>query len=94
MVDAQQEFANLERSAQSAVQQPSQRRQQRLRHLVLHVLLSIGALFMILPFLWMISTSLKAPGDVFIFPPEWIPTRFAGRIMPGVGRSNRWGWPI
>jgi len=37
------------------------------------VLLSIGAFFMILPFLWMLSTSLKAPGDVFKFPPEWIP---------------------
>lgn len=51
----------------------SQRRQTWLRHAILHVLLTIGAFFMVLPFLWMISTSLKAPGDVFIFPPEWIP---------------------
>lgn len=27
----------------------------------------------ILPFLWMVSTSLKDPGSVFLFPPRWIP---------------------
>src|SRR5947208_5448616 len=28
---------------------------------------------MVGPFLWMISTSLKREGDVFAFPPQWIP---------------------
>src|SRR5687767_2199369 len=51
----------------------SHHRNTRLRHLALHMLLSFGALFMILPFVWMLSTSLKAPADVFKFPPEWIP---------------------
>jgi ABC-type glycerol-3-phosphate transport system permease component len=31
------------------------------------------ALLLILPFLWMVSTSLKVPKQVFKFPPVWIP---------------------
>ncbi|NLM54839.1 MAG: carbohydrate ABC transporter permease [Firmicutes bacterium] len=31
---------------------------------------------MLLPFFWMLSTSLKEPGAVFRFPPEWIPKPF------------------
>jgi multiple sugar transport system permease protein len=27
----------------------------------------------VMPFLWMLSTSLKDPGSVFLFPPRWIP---------------------
>lgn len=33
----------------------------------------LGALTMILPFLWMLSTSLKVAKQVFTFPPQWIP---------------------
>src|SRR4051812_9860137 len=44
-----------------------------LAQLFWHIVLSLGALTMIGPFLWMLSTSLKAEGDVFVFPPEWIP---------------------
>ena len=73
MVEAPPGLADIEAPMRPHVQPTSQRRQTRLRHFVLHVLLSIGAFFMILPFLWMLSTSLKAPGDVFKFPPEWIP---------------------
>lgn len=28
---------------------------------------------MVLPFVWMVSTSLKDPGSVFTYPPRWIP---------------------
>jgi multiple sugar transport system permease protein len=59
--------------APSREQGLSRRQRRWLRHIVLHVILSAGALFMILPFLWMLSTSLKSPGDIFIFPPKWIP---------------------
>lgn len=38
-----------------------------------YIFLSLGAITMLLPFLWMISTSLKEPGAVFTFPPQWIP---------------------
>jgi multiple sugar transport system permease protein len=38
-----------------------------------YLLLMIGALSMIVPFLWMVSTSLKAPGSVLTIPPELFP---------------------
>lgn len=37
------------------------------------VLMLLGALTMVLPFLWMLSTSLKESNLVFGFPPQWIP---------------------
>jgi multiple sugar transport system permease protein len=39
----------------------------------LHALLIVGSVAMLVPFVWMLSTSLKEPGDVFIYPPQWIP---------------------
>jgi ABC-type glycerol-3-phosphate transport system permease component len=38
-----------------------------------HTILIFGALVMIIPFIWMLSTSFKAPGKTFVYPPEWIP---------------------
>jgi ABC-type glycerol-3-phosphate transport system permease component len=38
-----------------------------------YILLSVGALVMVVPFLWMISTAVKPEGEVFLFPPQWIP---------------------
>jgi len=32
-----------------------------------------GAVVVMLPFAWTLSTSLKAPSDIFVFPPRWIP---------------------
>lgn len=48
-------------------------RQKRFGHLLLHILLILGSLLMLLPFVWMISTSLKEAREVFTFPPQWIP---------------------
>lgn len=39
----------------------------------IYIMLAIGAIFILLPFLWMVSTSLKAPNEVMIVPPKWIP---------------------
>ena len=39
----------------------------------IYTLLTIGAVLMLLPFLWMISTSLKASYEVTAMPPVWIP---------------------
>jgi multiple sugar transport system permease protein len=49
----------------------------RIGHLALHGLLLGGSIFMLLPFIWMLSTSLKEPREIFTYPPVWIPTRFA-----------------
>jgi len=32
-----------------------------------------GAAVVMMPLVWMISTSLKAPGKVYLYPPQWIP---------------------
>ncbi len=32
-----------------------------------------GAVVMIMPFLWLVSSSFKPENDIFIFPPKWIP---------------------
>ncbi len=47
--------------------------QRRVLSILQHVILILGAATMIVPFLWMISTSLKDFGQVFMIPPSWIP---------------------
>lgn len=44
--------------------------------IVLHVALITGALVMIFPFIWTISSSLKSVSQIFIIPPEFIPKPF------------------
>ncbi|MBK8797044.1 MAG: carbohydrate ABC transporter permease [Anaerolineales bacterium] len=38
-----------------------------------HLVLLFGVVFMFIPLVWTLSTSLKSPGEVYIFPPTWIP---------------------
>lgn len=52
---------------------PSQQRERRLQHLATHLVLLLGALVILFPIAWMISTSLKSPDQVKQFPPIWIP---------------------
>ncbi len=47
--------------------------QERLRSIATHLVLILGALVVLFPIAWMISTSLKAPNQVKQFPPIWIP---------------------
>ena len=47
-----------------------------LKPTLLHVLLVVGGVTMILPFLWMVSTSLKPEAEIFRFPPVWLPRRW------------------
>lgn len=48
------------------------REEWRWRFLIL-VILVVGAVVMALPFLWLLSSSLKPEQMIFIFPPQWIP---------------------
>jgi multiple sugar transport system permease protein len=48
----------------------------RLRRSLLYGLLLVGALVMVGPFYWALSTSFKPPGDVFASPPKVIPDPF------------------
>ena len=40
----------------------------------IHLILILGAVVMVMPFAWMLSTSLKNQNEVFSYPPEWIPS--------------------
>lgn len=40
------------------------------------VVLSLGGLGMVLPFVWMFITSLKSASNAYNLPPNWIPTEF------------------
>ena len=45
----------------------------RSRNLPIHLLLIAGGVAMVLPFFWMVSTSLKTPLEALKFPPTWWP---------------------
>lgn len=50
-----------------------QRARKRLGKLAAYLLLTIGGAVMMVPFAWLVSSSLKSPQDIFVVPPEWIP---------------------
>ena len=39
----------------------------------IYAVIVLGALIVLVPFGWMISTSLKSQDRLFVYPPEWIP---------------------
>jgi multiple sugar transport system permease protein len=43
------------------------------RELPWHILLSAIGVVLLAPLAWLISTSLKEPGAIFVVPPQWIP---------------------
>ncbi len=45
----------------------------RLMDVIAFATMGLGALTMVLPFAWMLSTSLKDSAFVFSYPPQWIP---------------------
>ncbi len=86
----------LEKKAQSKTLEITLRRQRMktfFEKTGAYLLLVVGAVTMVGPFLWMVATSLKQPGAVFSFQKdwwqEWIPTSFvwqnytkAWRVVP------------
>lgn len=54
--------------------QTSIARNRRIQHAATHFVLLLGALLVMFPVAWMISTSLKSPEQVKDYPPVWIPT--------------------
>jgi ABC-type glycerol-3-phosphate transport system permease component len=47
--------------------------QDRLGQVLAYLFLTMGAILILIPFAWMVSTSLKKPGTEFSFPIQWIP---------------------
>lgn len=52
---------------------PSLRAQTTAGQILGYIILLGGGLFMTLPFFWLVSSSLKTPGNIYVFPPQWIP---------------------
>lgn len=51
----------------------SKKRQERIISLILFIIAWLGACIFVVPLVWMITTSLKTPTDIFTIPPKWIP---------------------
>lgn len=51
----------------------SQSRYRAFKMTFIYIVLAVGMVIVILPFLWMVSTSLKTPADIFKIPTVWIP---------------------
>lgn len=63
----------MSRETSSSPRRPS--RGGRRWALMTHGMLIIGGITMVLPLLWMVSTSLKEPTEVMTYPPEFVPRR-------------------
>ncbi|WP_163101090.1 carbohydrate ABC transporter permease [Peribacillus alkalitolerans] len=46
----------------------------RLSNGSIYVLLIFLSLLFLAPFLWMVTTSLKSPDELYLFPPKWLPS--------------------
>lgn len=60
----------------TSIEDPLARRRQILhtvRRILVYTVLVIGAAIILIPFLWMLSTSLKVEKQLFVHPPRWLP---------------------
>ncbi|GAB6876594.1 carbohydrate ABC transporter permease [Thermaerobacter litoralis] len=48
--------------------------QRRLADTLTYFVLAFGGAFVLVPLLWMISTSLKGRDQLYVYPPQWIPS--------------------
>lgn len=48
----------------------------RVVNLLSYLLLVLGAVVVLIPFLWLLRSSFMTTGQIFIFPPQWIPRPF------------------
>jgi len=60
----------------------SQSRYRTFKITLIYVVLAVGMVIVILPFLWMVSTSLKTPADIFKIPTVWIPNPIVWENYP------------
>jgi multiple sugar transport system permease protein len=52
------------------------KRRKRIASIACFVILALGSLMFLIPFFWMLSTSLKSKSEIFSFPVIWIPSTF------------------
>ena len=61
-------------AAKAPTTKTEQRRQFSWSHLFIYLILALGAVVMMVPFLWMLSTSVKVDSEIFGQTLRWIPT--------------------
>lgn len=54
----------------------SVKRRKQIVSIACFIILALGSLMFLIPFFWMISTSLKSKSEIFSFPVIWIPSTF------------------
>jgi ABC-type glycerol-3-phosphate transport system permease component len=50
--------------------------------LVRYLLCLAGSFIMLFPLAWLVRSSIMSPGQIFAFPPEWIPNPLAWENYP------------
>lgn len=58
---------------------------------LLHLLLAAGSITMILPFVWMLSSSLKSANEMYAVPPVWIPETILWQNYAYMFQNAPWG---
>jgi len=51
-----------------------QRRRELGKQMVLHLGLLLGAVLFAFPFIWLVTTTFKGDEEIFVYPPNWIPS--------------------
>ena len=70
----------------------SRKLKQKIVKTVSVVILLIGAFIILIPFIWMVSTSFKGIGDVFKYPPKFFGSEIKWQNYPAVFETiNFWG---
>ncbi len=68
------EFLKLPASQPVAASGLSKGTRRGLQLVGVYAIILLSALLTVIPFMWMVSTSLKTRDQLYIFPPEWIPS--------------------
>ena len=58
---------------ETAIRRPQRRTPMNIGKILTLIFLFIVAMFTLMPFVWVVSTSLRTPAQSFTVPPEWIP---------------------
>ena len=72
----------------------TRRGQERLRTTLLLIIILGGAIVIMIPLAWMVVTSLKRAGDVYLYPPVWLPNppQWSGRFWPLLSQQHPCLW--
>jgi multiple sugar transport system permease protein len=63
----------LAQPASASARYGSRRNRRRLVQALAYIVVTVGAVILMIPFVWMVSSSLKPQDQIFVEPPVWIP---------------------